>query len=208
MAPKNLRCAKALSAMQKSVLVQRSRLKKEVTARLMARFWELVDKTSGNKCWIWRGILNRKGYGSFYMCQRTERAHRVSWWIANGKIPLGLLVLHICDNAACVNPNHLYLGTDMDNTRDKFARGRVSPARGERNGMVKHPESRQNGEKCWMSILTNDDVFDMRSRRRQGESTRSLSIEYGVAQSTVRSVVSGRTWKHLPPPPTAEGERR
>ena len=91
----------------------------------MKRFWDRVDKTDG--CWNWMGVKNKKGYGSFGCIKGINLAHRASWFIHNGEIPKDKdnnycgtkLVLHECDNPSCVNPDHLFLGTDVDNGRDK-----------------------------------------------------------------------------------------
>jgi hypothetical protein len=89
------------------------------------RFWEKVDK-SGD-CWLWTGHRGCKGYGAAWAEGRHQAAHRVSWELAFGAIPDGLHVLHHCDNPPCVNPDHLWLGTNSDNQRDCVAKGRANP---------------------------------------------------------------------------------
>lgn len=83
-------------------------------------FWKRVKKTDG--CWIWDGSQHR-GYGRFTARARTESAHRWAYELSIGSIPKGMFVCHKCDNKKCVNPNHLYLGTCAQNTRDALRRG-------------------------------------------------------------------------------------
>jgi hypothetical protein len=83
----------------------------------------IPEPTSG--CFIWTGYVNSWGYGQFNVKGRIWKAHRAAYEDAKGPIPEGLLVLHRCDNPACVNPDHLRLGTDVDNAREKATRKRV-----------------------------------------------------------------------------------
>ncbi len=86
---------------------------------LKEKFWRYANKKSKDECWIWSGHLRGKGYGHINHKHKNLSAHRVSWTIHNESIPEGKLILHKCDNPACVNPNHLYIGTYGDNNMDR-----------------------------------------------------------------------------------------
>lgn len=75
-------------------------------------------------CWIWQGHLNPKGYGKITIDGKTERVNRIAWLVFNGSIPDGLYVLHTCDSPACFNPDHLFLGDNLDNRLDRILKGR------------------------------------------------------------------------------------
>lgn len=88
---------------------------------IVDRFFKHVDKTDA--CWLWIGAKSR-GYGYFRVFGKSVRAHHFSWETRYGKIPEKLCVLHKCDVPACVNPDHLFLGTQIDNIRDRDQKGR------------------------------------------------------------------------------------
>jgi hypothetical protein len=102
-----------------------------------ARFWAKVNKTES--CWLWMAKCSYKGYGYFWLDGRMQYAHRVVWTLVNGSIPDKLHVLHTCDTPACVNPAHLFLGTNADNVADREAKGRT--VRGDQAGARTKPES-------------------------------------------------------------------
>ena len=92
---------------------------------LSERFWAKVEIIPFHGCWEWTASQNRLGYGLIHEKRRMLKAHRVSWELHYGKvIPAGLFVCHHCDNPGCVNPSHLFLGTNTDNLRDMSAKGR------------------------------------------------------------------------------------
>lgn len=146
------------------------------------RFWSKVDIRDHDDCWGWKGsrAKRRGGYGIFSWNSDTWKAHRVAWALTNGPIQTGLSVLHKCDNPSCVNPNHLFLGTDGDNNRDMDAKGRRVPPRGERNAHAK---------------LTADKAKEIRVRYSAGGvSYASLAHEFNVAKGTIQRVIERKTW--------------
>lgn len=149
------------------------------------RFWSRVEK--GPHCWIWNGPISR-GYGIFYVSGSPKRirAHRFSWSLENGPIPPGMLVLHTCDVSACVNPRHLYLGTDADNMRDSMARGR-------------HRFGSQVGEKNSSAFFTDSIVRELRRRHSTERiSCAELSRQYGTSPKTIWKIINRKTWRHVP----------
>lgn len=147
-----------------------------------ARFWSKADVRGPNECWPWLRSVDRCGYGKFQVGARSnDVAHRVAWRLVNGPVPEGLYVLHHCDNPPCVNPRHLYTGTQFDNMHDAVVRGRhVPPPRGEAHRTSK---------------LTIAKVAEIRRRAASGETQTSLAGEFGVTQTAISSVVRRRTWK-------------
>lgn len=96
-----------------------------LTPRQRANFESMSSPEPNTGCWIWTGYVNQWGYGHFNLLGKIEKAHRVSYQDAFGRIPDGYLVLHKCDQPACVNPDHLRVGTDSENGADKAKRQRA-----------------------------------------------------------------------------------
>lgn len=137
-------------------------------------------------CWIWMKSVNHKGYGQFKLSDgKTTLAHRASWIAHKGEIPTGLLVCHKCDNRACINPNHLFLGTDKDNSDDKIRKGR---------------EARLSGESNPRAKIVEDQVKAIIGEISRGRTLQSLADEYGVHRNTIHHIKTGRNWRHLSEP--------
>ena len=142
-------------------------------------FWDRVTKT--DSCWTWNGSKTSGGYGSVTYEGKFTVCHRVSWELTNGPIPNGLRVLHKCDNPPCVNPDHLFLGTQADNMRDAYRKGRVMIRRG--------------SDTIW-SKLTEEDIPAIRCMYGEGFTQAAIARQFGVATDTIWDVTHGRTWRH------------
>lgn len=140
------------------------------------RFWSKVLKT--DSCWLWQGSICGVGYGHFGIDGHTKDAHRLSWEMTRGPIPDGMRVLHNCpagDRRDCVNPDHLWLGTQADNIRDMWAKGR---------GRAK---------------LTSRQVAEIRELAKHTSlSRRAIGLRYGVSKSSIQHILIGRNWKEHP----------
>jgi len=137
------------------------------------RFWAMVEKAGPNDCWTWTAWKHRKGYGYVRVKGRLLRAHRVAYELAIGPIPKGIRVLLRCDNPACVNPNHLFLGSHDDNVRDRVSKNRS--AFGERNGRAK---------------LTQSQAEEIRRVYGRNQiSQQELADEYGISKTQVRTLL-------------------
>lgn len=147
--------------------------------KAVARFdekWTLSD--SG--CWEWSHSTNKLGYGCFWFVDRTHQAHRVSYRLFKGPFNSALLVCHTCDNPSCVNPDHLFLGTNQDNCDDKIRKGRSADTRGDKN-----PRSK----------IRSTDLGRIRYRLKKGDTCAHIAAYYGVHETTISRIKLGRTWR-------------
>ena len=174
-------------------------------------FWAKVDRRGHDECWPWLACRDRDGYG--IVARRawgTAFAHRIAWILAYGEIPAGLCACHSCDNPSCVNPTHLWLGTNADNIADRHAKGR--DARGDdiwarrepemhretmRAWHRAHPDKAARGERSGTAKLSTDDVIAIRASFASGASKAELARVYGVTRAAIYLIVIRRNWAHV-----------
>ena len=144
---------------------------------LRQRWWAKVSPEPNSGCWLWDAATHPRGYGQIRDSGRTIKAHRVSWALHYGD-PGNKLVCHKCDNRACVNPEHLFLGTNDENMADMVRKGRSPSRAGERNPRA---------------ILTQQTARELKSLRGV-IGWRDASAQFGVSRGTVYDVWSGRKW--------------
>lgn len=137
--------------------------------------------THEDNCMLWLNAKNLDGYGHVKYNGRTENVHRIVWSYYHGPIPEGMCVCHTCDNPSCINPDHLFVGTRADNSRDMVEKGRQA-----------------RGSKHTSTHLTDIDVISIRASYASGARLRVLAEQYSVSISTMWKIVTGKYWSHLP----------
>ncbi len=153
-------------------------------------------------CLIWQFYINTEGYGTMPFCGMHKKAHRLAWTLQHGEIPDGLCVCHKCDNRACCNVDHMFLGTVADNHKDMMVKGRHWVVRGDMHGTRTKPESLQRGESHHRHKLTESDVTEIRNQYANCTGSKrklasQLAARFSVCMETIGNIARGKTWKHL-----------
>lgn len=156
----------------------------DMDAFQLARFIHLIENNgmSEQKCWHWLGDVNSQGYGRFSLRNKHTLAHRVSFNLFIGKIPIGLNICHTCDNPICVNPHHLWVGSQSENLKDAVQKGR---------NYTPDTKAHRNGN----TSLTWQKVRAIRGMDEEGSPKFMIAKIFGVSQSTVGNIVRNETWK-------------
>lgn len=149
-------------------------------SKMVERFHSSYTTIAECGCWIWDRSCDKGGYGWFaFERSKTGKAHRASWFIHFGPIPDGLCVLHRCDNPSCVNPHHLFLGTNTENNIDKVTKNRQ--AYGQRNGMA---------------ILNESQIKEIRNLYPD-IGCAELARMYKMSNGAIQHIVKRRHWNHI-----------
>lgn len=149
-----------------------------------ARFEEKFKKGSAQDCWLWLAYKDPQGYGRFRVVpgKNMHLSHRVAYRIYKGEFPDYLKVLHTCDNPSCVNPDHLYLGTDFDNAQDKMSKGRSNTPK---------------GDDCYQAKLTMAQVRRIREFSRIGIRNYELVPIFKVSKLVISRIVNNKIYKEV-----------
>ena len=144
------------------------------------RFEAQIAREPNSGCWLWAGSYHRQGYGLIRVHGKQRLAHRFSYERFIGEIPAGANICHKCDVPECVNPEHLFVGSQADNVADMVHKGRLADRRGSN-----HPQAK----------LSEQQVLAI---RENAASQRIIAGQYGISKTMVRLIKQRKTWSHVP----------
>ncbi len=151
---------------------------------LKSRFEKYVIPEPNTGCWLWTGFSGHCGYGRINIARKSKLAHRVSYELYKQKIPDGLCALHKCDTPACVNPNHIFIGTKADNIADMVKKGRA------RNIIYRKGEEAFAGAKLtWKIVRRIRNIY-----KEENISQAALAKRFKISQSMVCFIITNRNW--------------
>lgn len=137
---------------------------------------------NSNGCWVWKKRLNHDGYGVISIKKSKRFVHRVVYQEWVGSIPEGKEVCHTCDVRNCCNPEHLFVGTHLDNIRDMVKKGRNAPVAGENNPRA---------------ILTEAQVIEIFKKLIKGERVSTIAVNFGVPSRIIHNIKNLKAWKSV-----------
>lgn len=152
------------------------------SALIAGNFWDWVDGSDPDGCWPWTRGRMSTGHGTLRNGKTTMLAHRFAWELTFGPIPEGLVICHTCDNPPCCRPDHLALGTQVDNIVDMVTKRRDRHPRGVDQGSAK---------------VTDDAVREIRRLRTAGSTLIAIAQQFNVGTSTVHRIASRASWTHV-----------
>lgn len=161
----------------------------QVKAKTLKRFWNKIKFEKPNECWEWNAGFNGKGYGAFIFFKdgkwKTGDAHRYLYIELFGELESGICVLHNCpkgDNVKCVNPNHMWLGTNDDNAKDRVKKG---------TGYI------PSGSKNINAKLIEPQVVEIRKLLMEGRTQQYIGDKFGICRSQISMIKIGKAWTHV-----------
>lgn len=150
---------------------------------VLTRFSERYVPEPNTGCWLWTAAMSSDGYGALRVRGKQTKTSRVSYELYRGKIPKGLFVLHKCDTPACVNPDHLFLGTQRDNMHDRRNKGRGNLPKGSKHHAAK---------------FTEEDILRIRQLYATGEFTQQgIADLYSTTNQTINKIILMKRWGHI-----------
>lgn len=157
--------------------------------RVRISFEKYVIREEG--CWDWKGRLDKDGYPILTIRRKNgeNKGHRASYLIHKGEIPKQMCVCHTCDNRKCTNPEHLWLGTPLENNDDKVKK--------KRHGWGYGDTPKLKGSKNPFSKLNEKDVKEIKIKLEKGYSLTEIANEYGVQKACIHKIKKNITWRHV-----------